>query len=412
MSEEKQAEVGLEDANWGDPSGEGLTAGLDKFFDQEDEAKLKLAPEPEKVEEKAEEVVTTEDKEDVKAKEEVEEKTKPIMDEDFFSEEDDKKEEVAEKDTEGFDDKEFEKETEALTEGMDAKPGEKFKALRGELKELKQAALEATIPDDTIKEIADLKLKLQESDGLRARLDEVTSKSAKLQVESSDEYENSIMKPVASIFSKADELAEAFEIDADHIKAIIKESSEAKRGALVEEFLDSVPAYNQARIINLSDDFSKLLQKRESMLSNADETISKGQAAAIEKEQSALNEQRKITQTIQKDIFERYKDRIPGFVEDGKDTAKFSELVAQGLSIDFGKARARDQAFAAFAGVTLPHAMQAIDSLQKELADYRAEDVSAKKGSTSTSGSVKAGATETAVPAGFVNAFLEADFSS
>ena len=134
MSEEKQAEVGLEDANWGDPSGEGLTAGLDKFFDQEDEAKLKLAPEPEKVEEKAEEVVTTEDKEDVKAKEEVEEKTKPIMDEDFFSEEDDKKEEVAEKDAEGFDDKEFEKETEALTEGMDAKPGEKFKALRGNLK--------------------------------------------------------------------------------------------------------------------------------------------------------------------------------------------------------------------------------------------------------------------------------------
>lgn len=406
MSEEKQAEVGLEDANWGDPSGEGLTAGLDKFFDQEDEAKLKLAPEPEKVEVEAKEEI--EAKEEVETEEKTEEKVADIMDEDFFPPEE--KEEKEEK-TDDFDDKAFEEQTDALTKGMEAKPGEKFKELRNELKEFKKKALESVVPEDTVKEIAALKLQIQEQEGLQARFDEMAGKSAKLQVESSKAYESGITKPAKALFEKADALAEAYQIDPSHVRAIIKESDVAKRDAMVEEFLSDVPAYNQARVIHHSEEFSSLLQKREDMLSDADATISKGLAENIVSEQKALDEQRQVVQTIQGDIFEKYKDKIPGFMEDGQETAAFKQLKGKGLSIDFGKARARDQALAAFSGVVLPHAMQEISKLQKELSAYRDEDASAKKGSTSSGNSVKPSSVKREESVGFMDNFLKADFA-
>lgn len=406
MSEEKQAEVGLEDANWGDPSGEGLTAGLDKFFDQEDEAKLKLAPEPEKVEVEAKEEI--EAKEEVETEEKTEEKVADIMDEDFFPPEE--KEEKEEK-TDDFDDKAFEEQTDALTKGMEAKPGEKFKELRNELKEFKKKALESVVPEDTVKEIAALKLQIQEQEGLQARFDEMAGKSAKLQVESSKAYESGITKPAKALFEKADALAEAYQIDPSHVRAIIKESDVAKRDAMVEEFLSDVPAYNQARVIHHSEEFSSLLQKREDMLSDADATISKVLAENIVSEQKALDEQRQVVQTIQGDIFEKYKDKIPGFMEDGQETAAFKQLKGKGLSIDFGKARARDQALAAFSGVVLPHAMQEISKLQKELSAYRDEDASAKKGSTSSGNSVKPSSVKKEESVGFMDNFLKADFA-
>ncbi len=258
-------------------------------------------------------------------------------------------------------------------------------------------------PEDTVKEIAALKLQIQEQEGLQARFDEMAGKSAKLQVEGSKAYESGITKPAKALFEKADALAEAYQIDPSHVRAIIKESDVAKRDAMVEEFLSDVPAYNQARVIHHSEEFSSLLQKREDMLSDADATISKGLAENIVSEQKALDEQRQVVQTIQGDIFEKYKDKIPGLMEDGQETAAFKQLKGKGLSIDFGKARARDQALAAFSGVVLPHAMQEISKLQKELSAYRDEDASAKKGSTSSGNSVKPSSVKKEESVGFMD---------
>lgn len=407
MSEEKQAEAGLEDANWGDSSGKGLTAGLDKFFGEEDEAKLELAPEPEEVEEveEAEEAESVEEA----VEPDTEEEAEPVMDEDFFPSDDEETKEKEEA-TEGFDDKEFEEQTEALTEGMEAKPGEKFKELRNELKEFKKKSLETVVPEATLQEISDLKLKLQEQEGLQTRFDEMASKSAKLQVESSPIYDKEILRPVGQLFAKADAIAKAYEIDPSHVRAIIKEGDDSKRDAMVEEFLDGVPAYNQARIINSSEEYSDILQKREDMIENADAVINKSQVDNIENEQRILKEQREATQTIQSDIFEKYKDTIPGFMKDGKETELFKKMKSKGLSVDFGKARARDQALAAFSGTVLPHAMSQIVALQKELKAYRDEDASYQKRSPSSGSSVKASTAKKKQSTGFMADFLNADF--
>lgn len=392
----------LESEDWGDPTGKGLSAGLDEFFEKQDAERNKPA---------AEKVVSTPEIKETPESKTPEEKpevteTESVMDEKVFSGE--KEEKPVE--PEGFNEEEFEKQTEEQSKGMEVNAGEKFKALRNELKEFKKQKLEAVIPEDTAKELAELKLKVQEGEGLKSRFEEVTSKSAKLMVESSQEYEDTIITPISNIFTKADEIAATYEVDPAHVRAIIKEGSEAKRDAMVEEFLDKVPSYNQARILNFSDEFSSILNKREVMMDNADEKINVSQAQSIEKERKALEEQRQSIQTITKEKFEKYKDVIPGLVDDdGKETDSYKKLFAEGMSIDFGQARGEDQAWAKYSSVMLPHAAKQIKLLQERLAVFESDDVKKIKTSPSASSSVKQTSSDPEKPAGFMTGFLDAE---
>ena len=411
--EEQQKTQELENQAWGDSTGQGLAAGLDAFFEQGEVAPIKkeevvVVPPTEVAsvkEEEAAKVVETEAATKLEAVKEEEETEEKIMDEEFFS---DKEESEVKKD---FDEKDFDKETEDAAKGMETKAGDKFKELRTELKEYKKAKTEAVIPEETAKRIQELEVKAAEADGLRVRLEEATSKSAELQVQNSDEYDREILKPVSEIFKKSDQIAETYQIDPQVLRTIIKEENEVKRNELVEEYLGKMPPYNQARIITFADEFNNILGKRDEMLQKADEKITVQQAKSIEEANRTLTEQRLATQTIQKDIFEKYKDKIPGFLEDGKETSKFKELLSRSLSIDFQTAKARDQAFAAFSGTVLPHAVQEIASLRKKLLAYEADDEKTNRHSASPSKSLVASKAAEKKDEGFVKGFLEANFA-
>jgi hypothetical protein len=186
--------------NWADPTGKGIMEAMDEFFDGPSTPTTPAAPaaisaEPDKPAE------APPASEPVKAPETpvapVDEPV-PTIDEEFFSDAPEtapNAKDDAPKPGE-FDEKAFDKETEESTKGMEAKAGEKFKALRAELK----AAKQTTITPDVQREIDDLKLKVQETEGLRTRLEEVSSQSAKLKVEASDEYEREIVSPAKDIF--------------------------------------------------------------------------------------------------------------------------------------------------------------------------------------------------------------------
>lgn len=384
----KEAGAELEPEQWGNPTGKDLISGLDEFFEQ---GAKQIAPdtkpdnfsqpkEEPKPEAKAEPVKETPKAEPV-------EETEKVIDEEFFTGDDEPTKEPV-TDDKAFDEVAFDKETEADTTAMEPKAGEKFKELRNELKEFKQKAKEVVIPEDTQKKIADLELKAAEYEGMKSRLDEVTSQSAKLQVENSPEYDKEILKPVSKIYDKLGEFATAFEVDTKVISAIVRETDEKVRAELIEEHLGDMPTYNQSRVIALADQFGELMDKRHEMLENADERVSQQQANRISQETALLNEQRKTVQTIQKDIFEKYKDKIPGFVDDGKETEVFRQIFNKSLTIDLGKAKARDQAFAVFGASVVPHLAQEVRALQKKLSAYENKDEQSTKGSPNASRSV------------------------
>ena len=412
--ETKEAPTELEAQPWGNSTGKDLISGLDEFFEKgakqiapetkpDNFSQPKESKEPETKEPDSKSMETKEEPE-----KEVDEPEK-VIDEEFFTDDEDKKDENKD---DNFDESEFDKETEADSKGMEAKAGEKFKALRAELKEYKQKSKEAVVPEETQKKLADLELKAAELEGYKARFDEISSQSSKLQVENSPEYDQQILKPVGKIYEKLGELAESHSVETKVLAAIVRETNEKARAELVEDYLSEMPAYNQGRVIALADQFSDLMTKREEMLADADRTISAQQAKRVEEERAILDEQRRSVQTIQKDIFDKYKESIPGFMEDGKETDVFKQIYSKSLSIDLGKAKARDQAFAVFGASVVPHLAQEVRSLQKKLAAYENNDERSTKGAPKTSGSVKQSpAADGEAGKDFLKDFINADLA-
>lgn len=332
-----------------------------------------------------------EDKPKAKEEEVEPEELEPSLEieEEFFTEEEKaeaeaKKEEAKEGE---FDEAKFDAETAAVLKALEEKghPGDIYKKVREELKQAKQS----TISPEIQKEIEDLKLKAQEAEGLRARIDELSNQSAKLKVENSDEYIKEVVRPAENIFAKAEELAAQYDGDADVIKNIIRQRDRRVQNELISEQLKDMSDFDRSEVYRMVQDFNKLVDKREEMLEHAEKNIELFEAKRLEEESRLREEQKKNVQTIQKEIWSKYEDKIPGLLDEkGKPTEEFKSLMAKSMSIDFSKAKSRDQAYASFAGVLLPYLVKQMNSKDAELAKYRASDSNYVKKSASPSKSV------------------------
>ena len=379
--------------NWGDPNVD-MMAEMDKFFDSQASGEEytpsapKEAPatpaEPEKPAETPAEVVPDKP---AKTKEAVEGEL-PDIAEDFFPDAsetlEDTKEEVKPGD---FDEEAFDKQTEEEVKGMEAKAGEKFRALKAELKEAKKT----TITPDVQNKLKELEIKAAEVDGLKERMVELSSASAKLQMENEQVYQDQVVKPAASIFTNADKLSETVGLEPNILRAIIRERNLETQEALMEEHFGSKSLLIQSKVAGMAEGFNNLVSRREEMMADAEARIERSRAERVESDKRLLNEHRVAVQTLQKDLWKEHEELIPGLLDDdGNKTDIYKKLMARGLAIDFGMARAQDQARAALSGTVLPHALKQIRVLQTRLSAYEAGDKKKVRSSPAAGSSVSA----------------------
>ena len=389
----------LEATNWADPTGKGMLAAMAdiSFADDFDQTPVvptpveKPAVAPETTQKPAETAVTTD------------EILEPLIDEDFFGGEP-KEEAKVETKADGFDEKGFDAETEEQSKGLDQKAGDKFKALRAELKEFKAKPVETVLPEDTRLRLETLELKAKEAEGLKQRLEEVSSQSAKLKMENSDTYKREVLDPAAETFKRSDALAAMYEKEPAILRAIIKERDRRVQNELIKEHLGEFSDFDRSEVYRQIQDFNGFVAKRESLLANAEQELERQEVLRAEATGKQLAEQRTAVQTIQKEIWEKYKDAIPGLLDDNGETREFRELMAKGLSIDFSTARAKDQAFAAFAGTALPFAVKQIAALRKELAEANKAAGKEVKGRPAAGAAIKAPPVESKAPKTFMEA--------
>lgn len=399
----------MEGQTWPDPNSGGINDAFDKFFDPQQEEGAS-SPNGAAQEASKETSGTTTQKEEPKpsdGKKAVEIKEIKIDDE-FSVGVEEKKVDIEEKPKGEFDEAAFDKETEEATKGMEAKAGEKFKALRTELKEAKQK----TVTPDIEKKISDLELKAAEADGLRQRMEELSLQSSKIRVETSEDFDREVRKPVDALYSKAEELATLYEGDAKLLWAIITERDRKTQNEMVKEHLGEFSDLDRSDVYGMSRDFGKLVEKRNEMLSDADRYIQKMELEKVRQAEKAMEDNKKAVQTYQRDMWNKYKNVIPGFVdEDGKETADFKALMNRSMSLDITKAPPRDQAFSVFSGVILKHMVGQINILRQQIAEYESGDEKAIKSRPNIGGSVNATATERPEMKGqtFVQRFAEAD---
>lgn len=407
------APASLEAENWGDSSGMGIMAAMEKAFDSPPSANQ---TQPKEVEVKktesfnqTEEVKSTDTSPNATSTPVKEDKpTTPIIDEEFFSQAPETAPEAKAETKPGeFNEDAYDKQTDEDTKGMDDKAGLKFKALRAELK----AAKQTVITPDVQAKLSELEIKAAELDGVKARLAEISSQSAKLKVESGDKYLNEVAQPAADIFSRADTLAAAYEGEPSVLRAIIKERDRKTQNELISEHLSDFSDFDRSEVYRMAQDFNGLVAKRERMLANADREIEQQKVERIESDKNMLAKQRLAVQSHQKDIWNKYKEVIPGFVDNEGDTPAFKQLMAKGLSIDFSLAKASDMAFAAFAGSALPHVVKELSELKQRLKVYEKDEIKTRKRAPSPGDSVQITPSENEQPMSFMERFASADFT-
>lgn len=295
--------------------------------------------------------------------------------EDFFN----LSEEEEEKETNEFSEENFDKETEELSKGMDAKAGIKFKELRQELKQYKQKQVETKVPEDIQAKLQELEIKAAEAEGLRQQVEELSSVSAKVKVESSQEYKKKILEPAIAILQESSKIAEAHNLDPEIVQEIIREQDRELQLELIGAHLSEMNELEKQDLYRMIFDYKNLGKLRQEMLDNASEKLSQIEAQQIEEQKRVQEEERKAVQQIQSSIWDKYKSIIPGFSnEDGEVTPEWSKLRNRALSIDFNKAAGKDKAYAAFAGVALPHVIKELNNAKKviqELSGKEAEEI-------------------------------------
>jgi|694.fasta_scaffold05571_14 hypothetical protein len=410
-TEKTSEEIMTGGQKWADPSIGGINDAFEKLFDKQEgnaassePLEKEAAPAPTKTQEKeakpSSEVV--EDKKEAKEND-------IKFDDDFLEAETPPVKEKTEEKV-GFDEESFDKETDEAVQGMEAKAGDKFKALRNELKEAKQN----TISPEVQQKLSDLELKASEAEGLRQQIAELSNQSAKIKVETSEEFKREIRKPVDDLYDKSEELAKLYEGDPQVLWSIISEGDRKKQNELIKEHLSEFSDYDKSEVYRISQDLTRLLGKRQEMLQDAEKYIQKIEADRVMQTEKALEENRKVYQTHLRTLWDKYKEKIPGLVgEDGKETEAFKEMRNKTMSLDFSRAGTRDMALASFSGVMVKHLAGEINNLRQRLHEYEVGDEKAIKARANTGNSINS--SKASAPSGdnrsFVERFGDMDFS-
>lgn len=393
-----------------DPGKPSLMEGLDAFFEGpgavQPEPVKAAAPEPAKAE-PAKAEPAQEPKVETKAKAE------PAVELPFEEEGFGKSAAVVEeKDPEAFDEAAFDAQTELEVKGMEAKAGEKFKALKAELKAAKQAALTATPPADLLKRVEEAELKAKEAEGLRERLKTASAASAKLEVENDETYINEVKKPWAATMARLDKLSEVYEMDPSILRAIVREEDLKVQDEMIKTHLANFSEVRRQEVFSAIPKVSELLDKHEAAMRDAESNFAAREAKRIQDTERILAEQKKAVQTITQDKWKRWESIIPGLLdEDGQPTEAYTKLKNESLSLDFSESRAADQAFAAFAGTAFPHIMKQNLELQRRLAEYEKDDKRKLKAAPKTGDSLAVPPTTPEKPKTFMEGLLAQNFT-
>lgn len=275
-----------------------------------------------------------------------------------------------------FNEAEFDAQTEAEAKGMEPKAGEKFKALKAQLKEtLKENATLKTqpapttaVPKEVEAELVELRQVKVEAEALRQRNAELLRVNDEVAVKESPEFIAAVVKPIQEMTSIIASMAEAAGVDPKLISAIIEETDVVKQDKMIEAMEVKLGRRSAGRLERLADDYKAIVHKEVELLQNAPKTIAESrQARELEKQRevAARTEQFKAST---RESFEAYAKRVPGFTDSSgvlTDAAKV--VLAQSEEINPNELTPHDLGFMTFSTKALPVLRKALVEAQKEI---------------------------------------------
>lgn len=204
-------------------------------------------------------------------------------------------------------------------------------------------------------------------------VEEAERELAVARVEGTQEYKNTIEKPLSAIADAAEAIAKSNDIEFETLISVLGERDPAKRREGLRDILGGVDEVDKQELIRMAQDTQQILTKRDEIRERAAEARKELEERTRENESKAQTQAREAFESASKKVMEDLKARIPFVSLDEGETADavfaiFAEKVAKA---NLDAADPRTKAFAAASGVLLPRVVKQLRAVQTELETYK-----------------------------------------
>lgn len=291
------------------------------------------------------------------------------------------------------------------TKNMSSSAGAKFKELKSELKTYKTRVAEL---ERAVEESRSKSSDPQEVETLKAKLADYEKELAIGRVEASPEYKRAVLEPTQAILDAASNLAERYKIEPRKLVNALREESLSEGSDALTELAADFSERDRVRMYRMADDLLEVSRRRDYLRENA--------AAADKERQERLNqEQARAKQEYMsnvKAVSEKTWENTFASNEiiKGLDKAVLEEVQRMGSSYDMANAAIDDQAYAAYAGVILPHLVKQLESVAAKSSELEKALSKYKKAAPKASGNADTSVSNDS-PGGFLEA-VEKRFGS
>lgn len=271
----------------------------------------------------------------------------------------------------------LDKETEEEIKGMEPKAGEKWKAIKAELKKARQEAEEAKanakVSPEIEAELVELRQKAAEAEALRKRNEELLKANDRVAVEESEEYHAKVKVPFSEMEKALKSLSDHAKIPLDSLIDIIAEEDIAKQDILIEQLEEKVSSRMASRVARIADDYKVVQETKAKMLENSKQTLEQARIAKANTEKAEKERTLQAFRISSENSFKEYASRIPSFVDStGNLTELAKGIMAKTATIDPSTLDSADLGYMAFCANSFPEARKTIVALQKEITMLKA----------------------------------------
>jgi hypothetical protein len=275
----------------------------------------------------------------------------------------------------------------APPKGLTPKAAETWKTLKQENKEFRKKVEELSKSQLTEEQKAKLTQYEQENKTLQEKLTKYEREIAGVRIELTEEYQQQITRPLESVRSVVEDLANTYELDREALNSAVVEDDRKARVRKLAQLGESMLEPDRLKLYRAAEEFDAIAEAKVKLEENAEETLKNFEAERAEASRKAAVQEIEQVQKASDTLWPLMVKKAPIL----KDPTIAAAVKAEAASIDFRTARPDIKAYVAYAGAVLPKLVAAMQKSDARVAELTAQ-IEALKGTTPSGGLPPGGA--------------------
>jgi len=223
--------------------------------------------------------------------------------------------------------------TEDIGDEWTPKAANRFKELKTELKanrsELEQLRQQTKEYESKIQELTGL-VENKDVEKLQEKLAEYEQNQILTNLEQTEVYKEAVANPLAELVSRADEIADKYDVDPDTLIDIISLDDPDAQEEQLAELLPEASDRDKARIFRIMEEIDPILDRREKLYENAEAALDESMRLEEQRKAAQAAENAQFRQNVTRNVIERVQEKLP-FLKgiDGLDMQAIQQRAAE-----------------------------------------------------------------------------------